>query len=466
MARKEPGDQIFQDFKNAQRPVDVKVEELEKIVHDTRLQKLMGELKDVTKWGPDENYMYKNMQAVLNSTKDTGIIDQVKGLMDNIKSSMPQIKYVVQCGIGGSELGASALIYATMHNSQNQRRNKGIEYFPITSLNNDHIARIIARIDPAKTLVLKATRSNTTMETLTAFDVFAAHLKERLGDGYNENCVAIIGKDKEKEATDAGYHFLGIEPQMSGRFTAFHSANLLTMYAMGVDIDRFHEGGEHMLKKCVEGSTLDSNPALEQAANIYLLNTTRGKMVLNAGVFSPDLVKYGDWLGQLIEESLVHRKDIALLTKTSELSNKAHSYMQGWLEGANVYLHQFVFPIGNHEKEIIADKQTGRTLTDTEFAEYKGIATSLANAGRPSYTTILSSINENALGQMMARDMVTTMMLGELYGLRKEFIGGKVTDFGYLNQPGVEAYKIVMKGELKSLGNLQEQIADVRAGFE
>lgn len=40
--------------------------------------------------------------------------------------------------------------------------------------------------------------------------------------------------------------------------------------------------------------------------------------------------------------------------------------------------------------------------------------------------------------------------------LRWEFIDGKLTEFGYFHQPGVEAYKILMKTELKDLGNLRK----------
>jgi glucose-6-phosphate isomerase len=73
-----------------------------------------------------------------------------------LRRDVPELKYVVHCGIGGSELGATMLVQAVGR--------KDLVYFPITSLNNDHIAEILATIEPEKTVVIKATRSNKTKE--------------------------------------------------------------------------------------------------------------------------------------------------------------------------------------------------------------------------------------------------------------------------------------------------------------
>lgn len=458
MAIKVQGDEIYQDFTFSQRPANVRPSELEEIANRSCVQDFITEMQQVTAIGSDKNYGFDDsMLGVINSCRDEGLRQKIREVAQDVREKVGEIKYVVHCGIGGSELGATMAITATGR--------RDIKYFPITSLNNDHIARILDEIEPEKTLLIKATRSNTTKETLTGFDIFANALKEKLGDKYSSHCVAILGKDKKKEATDKGYHFVPIEPKMSGRYTGLHAANLFTAYIMGVDIDALHEGARHMLKRCTESKTIEDNPALEVAVYTYLMNTTRGKTIFNAGVFSPDLVKYGDWLGQLVEESLGHREDISITTKTSELSDKAHSYFQGWLEGANTTYHQFVFPIGQKEREIVVGPETGETLRDIEYAEYKGISKALANAGRPSYTTFMKSINEKAIGQLMMRDMIATMFLGQFYDLKQEFIDSNLTDFGYYNQPGVEAYKVLMKAELKNLDKLHDELGKLEEMF-
>jgi len=458
MAKIIQGDEIIQDFTNSQRPEDVRVEELEEIAGRPTVQNFITELQEIAKKGPEENYGFNQMLGVLNSPKDENLRNTIKKVAEEVRKAVPEIEYVIHCGIGGSELGATMVIKALGKSNA--------EYIPITSLNNDHISKIQSRIKPEKSILIKSTRSNKTKETLTAFEVFRQKFESGYID-YRRHCVAIVDKrlkDDESVKKEC-QHFIPVEGEMSGRYSALHAANLFTMHLMGADIDGLHDGALHMLNRCTQGRTIADNPALEVAVYNYLMNTTRGKVVFNQGIFSPDLVKYGDWLGQLVEESLGHRSDIAIATKTSELSNKAHSYFQGWLEGANNTYHQFVFPLGNKEKEVIADKKTGETLRDIEFAEFKGISTALANKGIPNYTTFLKEINEKALGQLIMRDLVATMFLGQLYGLRNECIDGKVKEFGYLNQPGVEAYKVIMHGILSDIPKVHDEISKLEKMF-
>jgi glucose-6-phosphate isomerase len=124
-----------------------------------------------------------------------------------------------------------------------------------------------------------------------------------------------------------------------------------------------------------------------------------------------------------------------------------------------------VFPLGQSARTIANPQVPGETLGDIEFAAYKGISRALAAAGRPSYTTFLDTIDEGSLGQLMMRDMIATIIMGELYGLRTELIDGKLTDFGYFNQPGVVAYKTVMNAELKDLDALHKEQASLQARF-
>ncbi len=439
---------IYQDFELSQRPANLRPCDIEAIGAMPEIQGFIDELQETYSKCPEENYGFDKPLGVINSPRDEGIRKIVKAVADDVKRSVCDIKYVIHCGIGGSELGATMLISALGTEAR--------EFIPITSLNNDYVKKALERIEPEKTVLVKSTRSNKTKETLVAFDVFASELEKKLGEKHRSHCVAIIGKDKEGEARDRSYHFVPIEGEMSGRYTGLHAANIFTMYLMGVDIDALHEGAENMLRKCVLNRDVERNPALEMAAYVYFMTTQCGKHVLNTGVFSPYLLKYGDWLGQLVEESLCHGS-LGMTTKTSELSNKAHSYYQGWIESGDSTYHQFVFPVGEKEEAVCNPGKKDETLGDIEFAAYIGISKSLADAGRPSYTTFMKSLNEGAFGELMMRDMIATMMLGELYGLRREYISGKATDFGYFNQPGVTKYKMISESELGNLSALKEK---------
>ena len=475
MAKVIPGDQIFQDFTYSQRPVDISPQDIDDIVSKKVVQDFLDELQVVRAYrgrseeNGKENFGFdKSMLAVINAPRDEQIRDLVKKLGKDLEAAIGgPVKYVVHCGIGGSELAAT--MGATSCGTGD------VKYFPITSLNNDSITRIRNEIDPEFTIVIKSTRSNTTMETLVAFGSFVDYLKDALPgkdkdgkDRYLGHCVAVVDKNLEKSIRDEGYHFLPIEGNMSGRFSGLHAANLLTMYLNRVDIDALHEGARHMLDRCTSGRTVEDNPSLEVAVYTYLMNRVKGKAVLNAGILSPDMTKYGDWLGQLVEESLNHRADIGIATKTSEISNKLHSYFQGWLQGMNNTYHQFVVPLSIASEDIKTNVKEvkGRTLSQIEFAEFLGSSEALANAGRPSYTTYMKEVNANALGQMMMRDMIATMFLGELLGLRKEYENGKLKEPGYLHQPGVEAYKVLTRGQLANPDKLDGRMDYLKGLFK
>jgi len=294
------------------------------------------------------------------------------------------------------------------------------------------------------------------METLSSYAVVQKYLEEKIGDRHMEHCVAILGKNLADIAKErAGHHNIRIQPSMSGRYTGLHAANLFTASLMGVNRKGVKEGARNMLEKCLYAESLDRNPALKLAALQYAMHNS-GKKVFNTGVFSPRLVKYGDWRDQLMEESLGHNPSISFSTKTTELSNKLHSDFQNWIAGDNIFYHQFVFPLNSNQASIDVPGEQ-RTLDDIEYAAYLGTSEALKNAGRPSYTTFLESISPEAVGELMMRDMLATIYMGELFNLRNEpSAGGR----GYFYQANVELYKNIMKDKLGDLTSLRDDRND------
>ena len=138
MAKVKPGDAIFQDFTYSQRPVDITPQDIERIQNSPAVQNFLAELGEVMKYKeerPERFGFDKNMLAVLNAPKDEEISGKVKELADRLKDiAGGQVKYVVHCGIGGSELGSTMMVTSC--------GDRETRYFPITSLNHDSITRI------------------------------------------------------------------------------------------------------------------------------------------------------------------------------------------------------------------------------------------------------------------------------------------------------------------------------------
>ncbi len=420
---------------------------LEKAYASRGIRFINEEMNDIFSKKHLKNHNFNIDLGVINSPYDDELMVSIKKTLADIKRFEIDVKHVVLAGIGGSELGATALISSCGDSS--------INYYPITSLNNDNISEIIKKIVPKKTILIMVSRSGTTKETLTSFSVIQDYLKSKIGENYKKHCVAILGSDKQELAKKFAYHTkVIIQPKMSGRFTVFHAANLFTMAIMGVDVKKFIEGAKVMLESCIMSVEHKTNDAFVVAYLKYLMNKKLNKTIFNTNVFSPKLVKYGDWLDQLTEESLGHNEKTIISTKTTELSNKLHSDFQNWWAGANVFYHQFVFPLHNKNDILFNPLVENETLNDVELAAYLGTVKSLFDNGRPSFTTFIYSVDEYSLGQLLMRDFLSMIYLGELFELSKEKdIEGK----GYFNQPGVESYKKIMKHLLENKEELYKE---------
>jgi glucose-6-phosphate isomerase len=422
--------------------------DIDKILKRPELKRIHDEMKLIFSKTKKNNFGFDTDLGVINSCRDEDLIKYIYETIDDIKKYKIDVKHVVLAGIGGSELGATAVI-----ESCSKLVHGEIKYYPITSLNNDNISRIIDSIEPTKTILILVSRSGGTKESLTSYNVIKRYLEEKLGKYHIRHCVAILGTDKSTIANQLAEHTkVKIQGAMSGRFTSLHAANLFTMALFGIDIKMIHDGALSILKNCVEtGLDFDNNISLSVAILKYLMNIKHEKIIFNTSVFSPKLVKYGDWLDQLTEESLGHNSKIKICTKTTELSNKLHSDFQNWWAGGDIFFHQFVFPIKSDSKLIKNPLVENEFLDDIEFAAFIGTVKSLAINNRPSFITFLPEINEFYLGQLMMRDMISMIYLGELYGLGNEInIMGK----GYFNQPGVENYKKIMNELLKDKSKL------------
>ncbi|HII17450.1 hypothetical protein A2311_06450 [candidate division WOR-1 bacterium RIFOXYB2_FULL_48_7] len=401
--------------------------------------------------------------GVLNAPFDYELGIEAKNISRAIREKGIEPRHIILAGIGGSELGATAAISAAGKQSVN--------YYPVTSLNNDAIVGIKQAVNPRESVLLMVSRSGTTKESTTAFEVMHSYFAEHLPKTeLPSHIIQILGEDGIHAAKKKGYHTLPIVGSMSGRYTALHAANLLTMELAGVDIDGLTEGARAMYQRCFSVTATRSNPALEIAAVKYILTRQReeqyAKNIWVTSVFSPKLYKYGEWLDQLTEESLGHREDIFLTTKTAEFSNKAHSDFQNWIGGANRYLHQFVVPLESEYADILSGsnpENPAETVNDIEKAAYFGIAQSLALKDRPSFTTVTPAIDAYCMGQLMMRDMIATVYLGEVLGLHRE---EKTDGIGYFNQPGVQHYKGIMNHLLGNPSALRRYVSVLGSRIE
>jgi glucose-6-phosphate isomerase/CheY-like chemotaxis protein len=169
------------------------------------------------------------------------------------------------------------------------------------------------RLDPARTLFIVATKSGTTAETLSFFKFFYNWVADALEDPSaslragkaGEHFVAITDPGSKLVDTAQKHNFRATflnDPNIGGRYSALSYFGLVPAALVGVDVPRLLDCAAVMASGCGPHVATEKNPAAR-------LGTILGKLA-EAGrdkvtfAISPTIASFGDWVEQLIAESI------------------------------------------------------------------------------------------------------------------------------------------------------------------
>ena len=174
----------------------------------------------------------------------------------------------------------------------------------VDSTDPQQIAASERRVDLAKTLVVVASKSGSTLEPNIFEAWFWERVKRSAGAKAGRQFVAITdpGSKLENVAREKGYRrtFLG-DPSIGGRFSALSPFGLVPAALLGLDLERFLGGVDAMAAACGPNVAPSSNPGAQLGVLLgAAAKSGRDKLTL---VCSPALVSLGAWLEQLIAES-------------------------------------------------------------------------------------------------------------------------------------------------------------------
>lgn len=344
---------------------------------------------------------------------------------------------LVVCGIGGSFLGAKAVIEAI--NGIFPSKQMQIIYLGNT-LDSNYINESLEYIKNKKFCVCVVSKSGTTTETSVSFRLLKLLAEEKYGKaGASKAIVAITDKEKgalRKLATIEGYETFALPADMGGRFSVMSPVGLFPIACAGIDIKEFQEGFK-LGEKLYGDSDLNKNEAYKYACERHFLYEAGYKVELFAD-YEPRLSNVNEWLKQLFDES--EGKDgKSLFTTSCVFTTDLHSLGQFIQEGSKILFETVLF-IENSNKEVVVpeDKDdldglnylAGKKLSFVNREAYLGTLDAHANTGKvPNITITLDHFDTKMLGQLLYFFMKTTAMSGYLNGVNP------------FNQPGVEVYK-------------------------
>lgn len=349
---------------------------------------------------------------------------------------------LVVCGIGGSYLGARAVIEAV------KGFNKGnVEIVYVGNTFDEQYTRdVMEYLDKRNFCVNVISKSGTTLETAVAFRFLKEKLKEKYGEDYKNRIYATTDEKNgclRSVAEKEGYKSYAIPEDVGGRYSVFTPVGLLPVAVAGVDVGMFVNGSRQALSD-LKNDKIEENISYQYAIYRYLQYLKGYKVELFA-TYSPYLNMVSEWWKQLFGES--EGKDSkGLFPASVNFSTDLHSLGQFVQQGSRVL---FITQIKCVDKGTLIIKEQQENddmlnyLSGVSLAEINLIAQRGTNkahfdiGGVDNFTFVIDEMNEYNVGYFLFAMMYSCMISANLLGVNP------------FDQPGVEFYKKEMKELLK-----------------
>ena len=353
-------------------------------------------------------------------------------------------------GIGGSYLGARAVIEA-LHSSFSQMKDdKPHIIFVGNNLSPDYVNDVIDVLQGKDFSINVISKSGTTTEPAIAFRIFREILEGKYGIKEARKRIYVTTDKKKgalKQLADAeGYESFVIPDDVGGRFSVLTAVGLLPIAASGLNIDKLMEGARFAEDKYSD-SSLEYNQCYQYAVARNLLYE-KDKSVEMLVSYNPRMHYFIEWWKQLFGES--EGKDgKGLFPAGAEFTTDLHSLGQYIQEGRKI-LFETVIDIENSNTDITINMDEdnldnlnylyGKKLSYVNKMAMEGTIKAHSEGNVPNIIIHIDELNEETVGQLIYFFEKACAMSAELL---------EVNPF---NQPGVEKYKTNMFKLLKKPG--------------
>ena len=375
-------------------------------------------------------------------------------LLDDINATAASLREncdaVVCIGIGGSYLGAKAVIEA-LGNSMGLPNGPRI-LFAGQNIGEDYLFELQEYLRDKRFGIIVISKSGTTTEPAIAFRLLKAQLEEQVGrEAAGKLIVAITDAKRgalRSLATTEGYKTYVIDDNVGGRFSVLTPVGLLPIAVGGYDIKALVAGAKAMEEATLDGS--DNSSMLYAMTRNALYRA--GKKIEILVNYNPKLHFFGEWWKQLYGES--EGKDHkGIFPAAVDNSTDLHSMGQ-WIQEGERIIFETVVSVErqHHEVRIPSDNDNldglnylaGKRVDEVNKMAELGTRIAHVDGGVPNMRVTLPAIEEKYLGQLIYFFEAACGISGYILGVNP------------FNQPGVEAYKRNMFALLEKPGYEKE----------
>mgnify|MGYP001627763557 CR=1 FL=1 len=387
-----------------------------------------------------------------------------------IKGQGGPITDVVNIGIGGSDLGP-VMAYAALAPFAD-----GPKVHYVSNVDGAHIHDTLATLDPTTTLVIVASKTFTTIETMTNAQTAKRWMAQKVADPAAQFAALSTATKLTAEFGISSDRVFGFEDWVGGRYSVWGPIGLSLMIAIGPDGFRDFLAGAHAMDMHFCGTPLDQNMPVMLALVGIWHNQGQGHATRAVLPYDQRLLRLPAYLQQLEMES--NGKSVSMDGSDLPVSsgpivwgepgtNGQHAFYQLIHQGTRVVPCEFIVAAKGHEQDLTQHHQLlvanclaqsealmrGRTLDEARaLMSEKGLSGDELDrqarhrvfpGNRPSTTLIYPQLTPNVLGQIIA-----------LYEHRV-FVEGVILGINSFDQWGVELGK-----------ELANSLAPVLAGTE
>ena len=349
---------------------------------------------------------------------------------------------VVVAGIGGSYLGARAVIEA-LSNSFGwliQDKKNPIILFAGNNIGEDYLFELTEYLKTKKFGVINISKSGTTTETALTFRLLKKQCEAQRGKEEAKKVIIAVTDAKRGAARTCadkeGYKSFIIPDNVGGRFSVLTPVGLLPIACAGFDIKQLVKGAQDMEKACAKDVPFEQNPAAQYAAARNALYAAGKKIEIMVN-YQPKLHFFSEWWKQLYGESEGKDKK-GIFPASVDFTTDLHSMGQ-WIQDGERTIFETVISIEEPEKKLLFPKDeenldglnflAGKRVDEVNKMAELGTRLAHVDGGVPNFRISVPKLNEYYIGQLIYFFEKACGVSGNLLGVNP------------FNQPGVEAYK-------------------------
>jgi glucose-6-phosphate isomerase len=400
------------------------------------------------------------------------VLDKMSGFAERIRSGAwkghtgKRIRNVVNIGIGGSDLGPVMAYEALKHYSQ-----RDLTFRFVSNVDSTDFAEAVQDLNPEETLFLVASKTFTTLETMTNAHTARDWSLKKLGDekAVAKHFVAISTNAKEvaKFGIDTENMF-GFWDWVGGRYSMDSAIGLSTMIAIGPENFRAMLAGFHEMDVHFRTTPFEKNlPVLLGLLTIWYTDFFDAQTVAVLP-YEQYLKRFPAYLQQLTMES--NGKHVTLDGRTINYvtgpvywgepgTNGQHSFYQLIHQGTRLIPCDFIGfykalnPLGNHHDLLMAN-----VFAQAEALAFGKTAEQVKAEGTPDWLVPHRVFEGNRPSNTILADTLTPAMLGKLVALYEHsvFTQGAIWNIDSFDQWGVELGKVLAQKIVPELESKDE----------